>query len=97
MEPSPPGQWPSRFPDTARGVPLSWSHYVRLIRPEAPRPAFYQAEAIRGGRSVRQLARRGTQFFERVSASKREEALLSRAQSLSQKGNIRGLSIVELV
>ena len=43
--------------------------------------AFYEAEAIRGGWSVRQLARQiGTQFFERVSASKRQEAMLSRGR-----------------
>jgi predicted nuclease of restriction endonuclease-like (RecB) superfamily len=42
--------------------------------------AFYEAEAIRGGWSVRQLARQiGTQFFERVSASKRQDVLLRRA------------------
>ena len=43
--------------------------------------AFYEAEAIRGGWSVRQLARQiGTQFFERVSASKCQKAMLSRGR-----------------
>jgi hypothetical protein len=36
--------------------PLSWSHYVRLMSVEKPHARiFYEAEAIRGGWSVRQL------------------------------------------
>lgn len=38
--------------------PLAWSHYVRLMAVEKPHArAFYEAEAIRGGWSVRQLDR----------------------------------------
>ena len=68
------------FPSLVGAFPLSWSHYVRLMSVDKPHArAFYEAEAIRGGWSVRQLARQiGTQFFERVSASKRQEAMLSR-------------------
>ena len=41
--------------------------------------AFYEAEAIRGGWSVRQLDRQiGTQFFERTSHSKQQAAMLAR-------------------
>lgn len=63
--------------------PLSWSHYVRLMSVKKPHArAFYEAEAIRGGWSVRQLGRQvGTQFFERVAASKRPEAMLRRART----------------
>ena len=63
--------------------PLSWSHYVRLMSVKKPHArAFYEAEAIRGGWSVRQLDRQvGTQFFERVAASKRPEAMLGRART----------------
>ncbi len=63
--------------------PLSWSHYVRLMSVKKPHArAFYEVEAIRGGWSVRQLGRQvGTQFFERVAASKRPEAMLRRARS----------------
>jgi hypothetical protein len=45
--------------------PLSWSHYVRLLSVEKPRArAFYEAEALRGGWTVRQLDRQiGSQFF----------------------------------
>jgi predicted nuclease of restriction endonuclease-like (RecB) superfamily len=42
---------------------------------------FYESEAIRGGWSVRQLDRQiGTQFFERMVHSKRQEAMLQRGQ-----------------
>ena len=61
--------------------PLSWSHYVRLLSVEKPHArAFYEAEAIRGGWSVRQLDRQiSTQLFERTSHSKRQSALLAKA------------------
>lgn len=43
--------------------------------------AFYESEAIRGGWSVRQLARQiGTQFFERTAHSKQPAAMLARGQ-----------------
>lgn len=62
--------------------PLSWSHYVRLMAVEKPHArAFYEAEAIRGGWSVRQLDRQiSTQFFERTSNSKQQAAMLARGQ-----------------
>jgi len=62
--------------------PLSWSHYVRLMAVDKPHArAFYEAEAIRGGWSVRQLDRQiSTQFFERTSHSKRQAAMLARGQ-----------------
>jgi predicted nuclease of restriction endonuclease-like (RecB) superfamily len=62
--------------------PLSWSHYTRLMSVAKPHArAFYESEAIRGGWSVRQLDRQiGTQFFERTSASRRQEAMLARGQ-----------------
>ena len=62
--------------------PMSWSHYVRLLSVEKPHArAFYEAEAVRGGWSVRQLDRQiSTQLFERTSHSKRQSALLAKAQ-----------------
>jgi predicted nuclease of restriction endonuclease-like (RecB) superfamily len=68
--------------ESADIFPLSWSHYVRLLSVEKPHArAFYEAEAIRGGWSVRQLDRQiGTQLFERTSQSKRQSALLAKAQ-----------------
>src|SRR5204863_7614075 len=52
--------------------PLSWSKYVRLmsVKSVAAR-AFYEAEAIRGDWSVRQLDRQiSTQYFERTAHSR---------------------------
>ena len=62
-------------------LPLAWSHYVRLLSVPNPRArAFYEAEGIRGGWSVRQLDRQiQTQFFERTSRSKRPDAMLAPA------------------
>lgn len=52
-------QTPSRkftLNDLAQVFPLPWSHYVRLLSVENPEARnFYEAEAIRGGWSVRQL------------------------------------------
>ena len=76
----------ARIIDYARligGVfPLSWSHYVRLMSVTTARAqAFYEAEAIRGGWSVRQLDRQiSTQFYERSSHSKRQAAMLAKGQ-----------------
>jgi len=59
--------------------PLSWSHYVLLVRrsrsPDARR--FYEAEALRGGWTVRQLARQiDAQFYERTALSRDKAAML---------------------
>jgi predicted nuclease of restriction endonuclease-like (RecB) superfamily len=65
----------------AGAFPLSWSHYVRLMSVTEPLArAFYEAEAIRGGWSVRQLDRQiGTQFYERAVRSKSPAAMVARA------------------
>lgn len=42
--------------ELAQAFPLPWSHYVRLLSVDKPETrAFYEAEALRGGWSVRQL------------------------------------------
>ena len=53
--------------DIAQRFPLPWSHYVLLLSVKNPEArAFYEAEALRGGWSVRQLERQiSTQFYER--------------------------------
>ena len=63
--------------------PLSWSHYVRLMSVAEPLGrAFYEAEAIRGGWSVRQLDRQiGTQFYQRAVRSKSSAAMVARANA----------------
>ena len=70
------------FVGSTEVFPMSWSHYVRLLSVEKLHArAFYEAEAVRGGWSVRQLDRQiGTQLFERTSHSKRQSALLAKAQ-----------------
>jgi predicted nuclease of restriction endonuclease-like (RecB) superfamily len=65
----------------AARFPLSWSHYVLLIRrsrsPEALE--FYHTEALRGGWSVRQLARQiDSQFYERTALSRNKAGMLAR-------------------
>jgi predicted nuclease of restriction endonuclease-like (RecB) superfamily len=63
----------------AEAFPLSWSHYVMLVRrsrsPEAR--AFYETESLRGGWSVRQLDRQmSTLFYERTALSRNQAAML---------------------
>jgi predicted nuclease of restriction endonuclease-like (RecB) superfamily len=61
---------------------LPWSHYVRLLSVENPNARrFYEAEALRGGWSVRQIDRQiSTQFYERTALSKRKAAILQKGQ-----------------
>jgi predicted nuclease of restriction endonuclease-like (RecB) superfamily len=62
--------------------PLPWSHYVRLLSVEnLSVRAFYEAEAVRGGWSIRQLDRQiSTQFYERTALSKRKAVMLAKGQ-----------------
>jgi predicted nuclease of restriction endonuclease-like (RecB) superfamily len=65
-------------PVPLRRFPLPWSHYVRLmaVKSESAR-VFYEAEALRGGWSVRQLERQiGSQFYERTALSRNKAAML---------------------
>lgn len=63
--------------------PLPWSHYVRLLSVEdAKAREFYEAEALRGGWSVRQLDRQiATQFYERTLLSKNKAAMLKKGSA----------------
>ncbi len=64
----------------SRRFPLPWSHYVRLltVKDEAGRK-FYEAEALRGGWSVRQLDRQiSTLFYERTALSRNKPAMLKK-------------------
>ncbi len=62
--------------------PLPWSHYVRLMAVEnSYARQFYEAEALRGGWSVRQLARQvNSLFYERSALSKNKAAMLQKGQ-----------------
>ena len=78
-----PSALSSPYHRTAPRFPLPWSHYVRLLsvkKDDARR--FYEAEAIRGGWSVRQLERQiETQFYERALLSRKQTAVLAKGQA----------------
>lgn len=75
---------PSAEPEVATlasALLLPWSHYLLLIgrTRSAEARAFYHAEALRGGWSVRQLDRQiASQFYERTALSKNKAAMLTR-------------------
>jgi len=63
--------------------PLSWSHYVMLVRRVKNEPArkFYESEALRSGWSVRQLDRQiSSQFYERTLLSKNKKTILKKGE-----------------
>ena len=62
--------------------PLPWSAYVKLLSVKSPEAReFYEAEALRGGWTVRQLDRQiSSQFYERTLLSKNKAAMLRRGQ-----------------
>jgi len=60
---------------------LSWSHYVLLVRRAGSPLAreFYEAEAVRGGWTVRQLEQQiDSQFYERTALSRNKAAMLKK-------------------
>ena len=60
------------LPTVAGAFPLPWSHYVRLLSVKTSEArGFYEAEALRGGWTHRQLDRQiQSQFYERTALSK---------------------------
>lgn len=71
----------SLLSELSSAFPLSWSHYVLLMRrsksPEARQ--FYEAESLRGGWSVRQLERQiNSQFYERTALSRNKAGMLEK-------------------
>ncbi len=65
----------------AQALPLSWSHYAHLVRRarSTDEREFYEAEALRGGWTVRQLDRQiGSQFYTRALLSKNKRAMLEK-------------------
>lgn len=73
----------------AQALPLPWSAYVRLLSVKtAAARAFYEAEALREGWSVRQLDRQiGSQLYERLALSRNKAALLRKAADV-QPGDL---------
>ncbi len=68
--------------ELASRFPLSWSQYVALLNVKNERAReFYEAEALRGGWTVRQLKRQiNSQFYERTLRSKNKAAMLKRGE-----------------
>jgi len=71
------------FSDIISALPLSWSHYVQLVRRARSEDAvnFYHREVLRGGWTVRQLVRQmDSQFYERTALSRNKKALLNKGR-----------------
>ena len=71
-----------RLVELLAAFPLPWSAYVRLLSVKnTSAREFYEAEALRGGWSVRQLDRQiNSQFYERTALSKNKAAMLTEEQ-----------------
>ena len=71
---------PFDLAEITRRFPLSWSHYVKLLAVrDAKAREFYEAEALRGGWTVRQLDRHiGSQFYQRTLLSRNKAAMLTK-------------------
>ncbi|CUJ65295.1 PDDEXK nuclease domain-containing protein [Achromobacter xylosoxidans] len=67
--------------DLAQAFTLPWSAYVRLLSvKDSQARRFYEAHALRGGWSVRQLGRQiESQFYERTALSRNKAAVLAKA------------------
>ena len=79
------------FDDLLTAFPLPWSAYVRLlsVRDEHAR-SFYEAEALHGGWSVRQLNRQiSSQFYERTALSKNRAAMLAKGRNSRSEDLVR--------
>lgn len=82
------GEWPALPTELslrriAERFLLPWSAYVRLLSVKNDNArSFYEAEALRGGWSVRQLKRQiESQFYERTVLSKNKAAMLEEGQA----------------
>ncbi len=74
----------------AARFPLPWSAYVRLLSLKTDQARkFYEAEALRGGSSVRQLDRQiASQFYERTALSRNKNAMLRKGAVASEGDSI---------
>lgn len=80
----------SSLTDIASRFPLPWSAYVRLLSLKNPRARdFYEAEALSGGWSVRQLDRQiDSQFYERTALSRDKAAMLARGSKAQPEDQV---------
>ena len=72
----------AEFSDLAGAFRLPWSHYVELLAVENLNArGFYEAEALRGGWTVRQLRRQiGSQFYQRTALSRDKAGMLTKGR-----------------
>ena len=79
-----------RLEDLSASFPLPWSAYVRLLSVKNPLAReFYEAEALRGGWSVRQLDRQiNSQFYEHTALSRDKAAMLARGSKAQREDQI---------
>ena len=85
--------------------PLPWSDYVLLLSVRSPEArAFYEAEALRGGWTVRQLARQiDSQFYERTALSHNKSAMLKKGSlpkpedAITPEGEIKDPFVLEFL
>jgi predicted nuclease of restriction endonuclease-like (RecB) superfamily len=71
------------LPALAQVFPLSWTHYVRLMRGcrSSEERDFYETEALRCGWTIRQLDRQiNSQFYQRVALSRNKAAMLEKGE-----------------
>ncbi len=70
------------LPSIGSAFPLPWSNYVRLLAVKNPGARrFYEAEALRGGWTNKQLDRQiQSQFYERTLLSKNKAGMLAKGQ-----------------
>ena len=109
MPPADKSETMSRISATAGrnlSFPLSWSHYVLLLRrtrsPESR--AFYESEALRGGWTVRQLDRQiNSMFYERTLLSRNKASMLEKgaipqpADSIAPEEEIKDPFVLEFL
>src|SRR5439155_23815948 len=89
----------------AQCFPLPWSHYIQLLKVDKPEArAFYEAEALRNGWTVRQLDRQiSTLFYERTLASRNKTAMLNKGaaarpgEELSPEEEIKDPLVLEFL
>ena len=80
----------SSLDSVASRFPLPWSAYVRLLSVKDERAReFYEAEALHGEWSVRQLNRQiNSQFYERTALAKNKAAMLTRGRKARPKDRV---------
>jgi predicted nuclease of restriction endonuclease-like (RecB) superfamily len=74
------GEVPANFASLAAFFPLPWSHYSRLLTVKNTLARrFYEAEALRGGWSFRQLDRQiDSLLYERTALSRNKAAMMTK-------------------